>query len=295
MSGFRPDPSQEAWARHVAVAKKKGSKASILDFDWGDGTDGQAVLSAKNMLVVTALKGDVSVYAVQELGACADICSVLAALLSRHGLGVAYSPPAAGDTAAGVLIAWRLDMWTLQGRQVVDDAGRILTVRLRSTVDLIDYYFTCVYLHSASHSTLTKRECGAKLQGCALQHTVGPVYFCVGDFNGPPPAVARNSGEENTNMYAKLIEECGLVRLSDLTNTYFRRERRANATVYRLDWETAKDKAREKGSVAGLSPDRNRSCYLDLIGPGRFVLYPTARLAPERSGAHPNEAVFLEL
>ena len=149
-------------------------KPTVGNYQWGDGKLGEAELTPKHHMVVDTMELKVSVYALQEVKISQKISEVLLNLLNRHGIQGVYSAPRTGDGGAGVLILWRANTWTLRGSPATDQAGRVLTVCLRCTHDDLDYYFTCVYLPTASHSSVAKRASGLALRMATTGRAHGP-------------------------------------------------------------------------------------------------------------------------
>jgi len=136
---------------------------SLADFEHGDGTDGTYELSDKQLQVLTALRTNVSLYLIQELGSNSTLATIMLALFKQRGIDGYASPAPRNDTAAGLAFLWRTDVWTLAANPIVDWEGRIATIKLLNAVDSQTYVFTNTYLYQSGKNATSKRNLGNAL------------------------------------------------------------------------------------------------------------------------------------
>jgi hypothetical protein len=162
--GFAPTITPQARRRHNTKNGGPPNVArSLADFEHGDGTDGTYELSDKQLQVLTALRTNVSLYLIQELGSNSTLATIMLALFKQRGIDGYASPAPRNDTAAGLAFLWRTDVWTLAANPIVDWEGRIATIKLLNAVDSQTYVFTNTYLYQSGKDATSKRNLGNAL------------------------------------------------------------------------------------------------------------------------------------
>ena len=269
---------------------------SLADFEHGDGTDGTYELSDKQLQVLTALRTNVSLFLVQELGSNSTLATITLALFKQRGIDGYASPAPKNDTAAGLAFLWRADVWTLAANPIVDWEGRVATIKLLNTVDSQTYVFTNAYLYQSGKDATSKRNLGNALLNQARGRHHGDIYYLMGDLNGQPASLRRNaSTDQNTLTYEALLDEGQLRRLNTLAPTYFFSAATTKPT-YAVDWMLAKDEAWDTTSVKSCNPEKKGANATDMTD-ARLVLIPVKWLDPYyvHQSKNESESVFATL
>jgi hypothetical protein len=246
--------------------------------------------------VLNALRTNVSLFLVQELGSNSTLATIMLALFKQRGIDGYASPAPKNDTAAGLAFLWRADVWTLAAKPIVDWEGRVATIKLLNTVDSQTYVFTNAYLFQSGKDATSKRNLGNALLNQARGRYHGDIYYLMGDLNGQPASLRRNaSTDQNTLTYEALLDEAQLRRLNTLAPTFFFSAATAKPT-YAVDWMLAKDEAWDTTSVKSCNPEKKGANATDMTD-ARLVLIPVKWLDPYyvHQSKNESESVFVTL
>ena len=147
------------------------------------------------------------------------------------------------DRAAGIIILWRKDTWSLIEPPTVHVQGRAATIHLLSSIDHLSYKFSNVYAPQRSLSVNTRREfCNKFTDGIATIAHDRPHFVC-GDFNGPPLEYSRNTTiDPNTTTLTRMEEMCKLTRISPNQDSFFWANKK-DTNLREINWPLVKDDA----------------------------------------------------
>ena len=193
------------------VHKKTGKRGRSLcrvgpDFDFGDGTDGRIVVTAKQHRLASMLSDRTSIVMAQEVHLTqAQGQALLGLLRLNYPIDGDYAAgvPGAGrfrprEETAGVLTLWHTAMWKRldgtagnMGPSCAHPKGRILTSHLESLVDQSELHCTNAYAPQAGRGPSDAEEFGKGLLAIARMY-VGLAPHVIGmDANGSVPGHAR--------------------------------------------------------------------------------------------------------